>query len=221
MPVKLMSLEEASAFLNMEGKELKALVTSGELPCIYQGTRMLFDHDELDNWYTNRLVNHLPIRHATSDRSRNELSLADYCRLETMTTTLSGKTKPAVLRSLTQLAEEAGLLYDPAEFLEELRRREENGSTAMAEGVAIVHPQTRDEYICQKPFVAVAKSHVPVFFGEANGVPTDLFFLVCSADPDEHLRLIAEVARKILDPKFLAALRAAESPQELLQTLCG
>ena len=63
MPVKLMSLEEAAAFLMMESKELRALATSGEIPCIYQGSRMLFEHGELDTWYSNRLVTHQPVKH--------------------------------------------------------------------------------------------------------------------------------------------------------------
>ena len=50
MPVKLMSLEEAAAFLMMEPKELRALATSGEIPCIYQGSRMPFAHGALDTW---------------------------------------------------------------------------------------------------------------------------------------------------------------------------
>lgn len=212
-----MTIDDASAFLQIEAKELRALVTSGEIPCIHQGERMMFEHDELDNWYSNRLVRHIPVRHIEHARPvPEEIRLADYCRIETMETNLCGKTKPAILRALTELAERSGLLYDPKEFLENIQKREEIASTAMAEGIALVHPQTRDEYTCEAPFIAIAKTSKPVFFGEANGVPTDIFFVVCSADAQEHIQLLAKLCKAIENGKLLNALREAESPEEMM-----
>lgn len=220
MPLKLMTLDDASAFLQIEQKELKALVTSGEIPCIRQGERMMFEHDELDNWYSNRLVNHIPVKHHDYAKPvPEEMRLADFCSVDTMETTLAGKTKPAILRALTQLAERSGLLYDPREFLENLQKREEVASTAMAEGIALVHPQTRDEYTCEAPFIAIAKTQKPVFFGEANGVPTDIFFLICSADPQEHIQILAKLCLAIANTKLLEALRDAETPEEMMAAI--
>ena len=220
MSVKLLSLEEAAAFLKMDAKEIRALVTSGELPCIYQGTRMVFEHSVLDNWYTNRLVNRLPIKQArNAGDADQELRLADYCSLEIMEPSLPGKTKPAILRALTELSERSGFLYNPEEFLENLRQREEISPTAMAEGIALCHPQTRDEYTCEQPFIAVGKTTRPVFFGEANGVPTDIFFVICSADPNEHIQMLAKLCMAVGNDKFLSALREAATPEEMLEAM--
>lgn len=220
MPVKLLSLEEAAAFLKMEPKEVRALVTSGELPCITQGARMVFEYSVLDNWYTNCLVNHLPIKRGRMPQNADqELRLADFCSVETMEPNLEGKTKPAILRSLTKLSECSGFLYNPDEFLENLRQREEVGSTAMAEGIALCHPQTRDEYTCEQPFIAVGKTAKPVFFGEANGVPTDIFFVVCSADSDEHIQMLGKLCTAIAGGKLLEALREAETPEEMMEAM--
>ncbi len=220
MPVKLLSLEEAASFLKMEPKEVRALVTSGELPCINQGTRMVFEYSVVDNWYTDHLVKHLPMKQVRMPQSGDtEMRLADYCSVEIMEPNLEGKTKPAILRSLTKLAENSGFLYNPDEFLENLRQREEVGSTAMAEGIALCHPQTRDEYTCEQPFIAVGKTPKPVFFGEANGVPTDLFFVVCSADSAEHIQMLSKLCTAIADGKLLEALRAAETPEEMMAAM--
>lgn len=220
MPVKLMSLEEAAAFLMMEPKELRALATSGEIPCIYQGSRMLFEHGELDTWYSNRLVTHQPVKHQEYAKMvPEEMSLEKYCRPELMEPCLQGKTKPAILRSLAKLAENAGMLYDPEEFLENIREREEVSSTAMAEGIALVHPQKRDEYTCVEPFVAIAKSQTPVFFGEPNGVPTDIFFLICSPDSTEHIQILGKVCQKAANPRFLGSIRNASTPNEMMDAV--
>ena len=136
MPVKLLNLSDAALFLHMDEKDLRAMAMGGELPCIRQGMRLMFEREELDNWYTHRLLHHLPLKQLARPPAEPSLHLADYCRLETMSAALEGKTKPAILKALTALAERSGLLYDPSEFLENLRRREEISSTAMPEGSA-------------------------------------------------------------------------------------
>ncbi len=213
MPIRLWNLAETASFLNLEEKTVRTLVTAGELPCVPQGNRLLFDPEEVDAWYSHQLIRHLAPPHAPEAPPRPLLA---YCRLETMAPALPGRTKPAILKELTALAENAGLLYDPAEFLEALRKREELSSTAMAEGIALVHPLTRDEYTCQEPFLAVAHSQTPVFFGEPSGIPTDLFFLLCSPDPQEHLQLLAQLCQLATHKTFLPALRQATTPQEMM-----
>lgn len=223
MAIRLWNLEEAAAFLNVEARELRSLVTSGEIPCVPQGDRMMFDPEEVDTWYTTRMVRRLPVHHRENPRQAPppEFFLEGYCRLELMDPALEGKTKPAVLRELTALAERAGLLYDPQEFLEGLRRREEAGSTAMAEGIALVHPMSRDEYTCVEPFLAIAHTRAPIHFGEENGTPTDLFFLICALDPREHLEILGKLCRLAAEGTFLQQLREAATPEEMLQAVHG
>jgi mannitol/fructose-specific phosphotransferase system IIA component (Ntr-type) len=223
MSIKLLNLNEAADFLGMEPGDLRALAVCGDIPCVEHGSRMMFDYSELDTWFTFRLIRHK----TTAQKSRRSSSggnsmagtMSRLCTLETMSTALPGKTKAAVLKSLTELAERSGLLYDPREFLEELRRREEIFPTAMAEGVALVHPERRDEYICEAPFIAVARSERPVHFGEADGIPTDIFFVISAPDNTEHLKILSHVCRVIMESGLLDALRNAATPQEMLDAV--
>lgn len=219
MPVKLLNLTDAAQFLSMDEKELRAMAMAGELPCLQQGIRLMFDREELDNWYTNRLLHHLPLKQLARPTSQEALRLADFCRLETMAPALEGRTKPAILKALTELAERSGLLYDPAEFLENLRKREEIASTAMSEGVALVHPENRDEFLCEEPFVCIAKAQTPVFFGEENGGTTDLFFVIAGPDSELHLRLLGLICQLIASTPLLENLREATTPEEMLAAI--
>ncbi|MBR6470909.1 MAG: PTS sugar transporter subunit IIA [Victivallales bacterium] len=221
MAVTLLNLHAAAQFLQMDEKELRAMAMAGELPCVQQGLRLMFDREELDNWYTNRLLHHLPLKQLARPAQQEVPRLADFCRLETMEAALQGRTKPAVLKALAALAERSGLLYDPAEFLENLRKREEIASTAMAEGVALVHPENRDEYLCEAPFICIAKAQTPVFFGEENGGVTDLFFVIAGPDSELHLRLLAQICQLISSTPLLETLRAATTPEEMLAAVQG
>lgn len=216
MPVKLLNLTDAAQFLSMDEKELRAMAMAGEVPSVMQGARLMFEREELDNWYTNRLLHHQPLKHLPRTSVQADLNLADFCRLETMETALGGRTKPAVLKALTALAERSGLLYDPVEFLENLRQREEIASTAMPEGVALVHPENRDEFLCEETFVCIAKAQTPVFFGEENGGTTDLFFVIAGPDSELHLRLLSRICTLIATTPLLTRLREATTPEEML-----
>ncbi len=212
MPVRLLNLQEAADSFQLDPGELRRLAVCGEIPCIEQGVRLLFDYEELDTWFTTRMLRRQLKRPPKSE----EVALSSYCRLETMEPALAGKTRAAILKNLAALAERSGLLYDPAEFLEELRKREDAASTAMPEGIALVHPQRRDEYTCEAPFVAIARAAQPSFFGEPDGGLTDLFFVVCSPDSKEHLALLAHICTLIATTPLLERLRAAETAEEML-----
>jgi mannitol/fructose-specific phosphotransferase system IIA component (Ntr-type) len=220
MALKLLNLGEAARFLGMEEAELRRMAVCGDIPCLQQGSRLMFEYSELDNWFTARLLRHQKVSLGANPAGDSMAgTMSRLCREETMCCGLPGKTKAAVLKALTDLAERSGLLYDPREFLEELRRREEISSTAMAEGVALVHPERRDEYICEAPFIAVARTQQPVFFGEAYVIPTDIFFVISAPDNLEHLHILAHVCQIIGNTKLLDELRSAATPDEMMDAI--
>ena len=61
MPVKLLNLTDAAHFLSMDEKVLRSMAMAGEVPSVMQGARLMFEREELDNWYTNRLLHHQPL----------------------------------------------------------------------------------------------------------------------------------------------------------------
>lgn len=212
---KLLNLENAAAHLNCDAKFLKNSATSGELPYIIQGTRMMFEMHHLDNWYSNLILRNPSERHMMT----TSLNLADLCMPEAVDDALEGKTKAAVLKNLAALCEKTGFLYDPDEFLSEIRAREEIATTAMSAGVALVHPVNHDEFLCEHPFVALARSAQPVFFGDPDGKPTDLFFVVAAPDPDSHLRILARICQIVAGTTLLEDLRNAEDAQAMHELL--
>ncbi len=58
-------------------------------------------------------------------------------------------------------------------------------------------------------------------FAALDSLPVDLFFLLLSPPDakDEHLRLLARVARIVTPEETLAELRGAEGPEELFEML--
>jgi excisionase family DNA binding protein len=223
MPFKHLTLEEAAELLQCPIPFLRSQAVQGGLPHITQGDKILFNQEELLNWSSLHLMD------ANKDRKkRSVLSKAaeaeqrilpsHFCHLDWICLDLPGKTKAAVLANLTKLAEKTGYLFDSKEFNDSLCSREQQASTALPGGVALVHPASRDEYLFEESFVCIAKSTQSIFFGEENGGSTDLFFLIACKD-EEHLPVLGCLGKMIMKTTLLEELRDAESPKEILTIL--
>lgn len=101
----------------------------------------------------------------------------------------------------------------PADHVHDaLWRREQAGSTALGHGFAIPHARVRG---LERPSIVYLNTCAPLDFGAADGIGTG-HFLALLVPPDreeEHLRLLAAVARLCSDRRLRRALGAARTPE--------
>jgi mannitol/fructose-specific phosphotransferase system IIA component (Ntr-type) len=223
MAYRQLTLEQAAALLHCPERFLREQATQGGLPHLWQGENLLFNQEELLNWSSIHLLENRKSKQkgqilSEEDPRHERILPGDYCTLTGISAQLKGKSKASILMSLTELAEKTGLLYDSSDFYESLRRREEQASTALSGGVALVHPNSRDEFLFEDSFVCIAKSQYPIFFGEENGRTSDLFFVVACKD-DLHIHVLGTLGRLIMETSLLEDLRQAENAKEMLSAL--
>ena len=99
-----------------------------------------------------------------------------------------------------------------------LQQREELGSTAVGEGVAIPHGKIPS---LSRLALAVGRSHAGVDFLAPDNKPCTIFFLILTpvAEAGQHLRLLAQIARRAKEPVFRREVRLAEDAVQLRQVL--
>ena len=93
-----------------------------------------------------------------------------------------------------------------------LHRREQAGSTAVGDGLAIPHARIPG---IDRPLTLYLRTKVPLRFGEPDGKPVSEFFvMVVPAEgvPEMQLGLLREVAERFSRSSFRAMLAAASSP---------
>ena len=121
-----------------------------------------------------------------------------------------------MIRTLTQHGVEQGLIWDPDLMIDALRKREEMMSTAMENGVALLHPRRPMPYNIGDSFLILGVSLRGVPFGGGFNNLTDLFFLIGALDDKTHLRTLAGIGKILKHPEFLPRLRELETPEEIL-----
>ncbi|MFF4497243.1 fructose-specific PTS transporter subunit EIIC [Streptomyces sp. NPDC001546] len=133
---------------------------------------------------------------------------------------LAPEDKSEALRALAQRLVAEGRVTDLDGFLADVAAREAQAPTGMGDGIGI--PHCRSPHVT-RPSLAFGRSAVGVDFDAPDGRPADLIFMIAApagAD-DTHLRILAALARRLMDPAFTGALRAAESPREVADRING
>ncbi|NIK61495.1 PTS fructose transporter subunit IIABC [Kribbella shirazensis] len=125
-----------------------------------------------------------------------------------------GTTSHDVIRQLATRVVAAGRATDVDGLYGDALAREGQAATGLPGGIGI--PHCRSESVSE-PTLAFARLKPGVDFGAPDG-PADIVFLIAApagGDAD-HLTLLTALARSLVKPEFTAALRAADSPDELV-----
>ena len=146
------------------------------------------------------------------------MELAPYLREEHMLILPGLTNRDELLEQIATLA--AGSLdgLDAAELTGRLLKREESAPTGTIEGVAFPHVLSED---IGDTVVIVALAPSGVQFSGPAGGQCDLIFAMFgnAAQPWNHVRLLARMARLLHTEDSRKRLRAASTPQELLAAL--
>lgn len=203
MTREMFNLRQASEHVHIEANELKHAAQRGELPAEEHGGDWWIDHRDLDEWAQRNLLHankkelgamHLALMQDMEKSRRAAWRVAPLFRLDAIDVDVKAKTKGGLIRDMTDLAIQSGLVYDDEGFYRELVAREEAASTAIGRGAAFLHPRYHDPYFFEDTFVAYGRSRRPVYFGAPDGEGTRHFFLICSTDHERHLQILARLA---------------------------
>ena len=127
---------------------------------------------------------------------------------------LKSGTKEEILSELVGVLVENGTIASARPLLEALLEREALGSTGIGCGVAVPHSRCKE---LTRPAVILGRTEREVEFGAIDGQPARLFFLLVAPEnrDNEHLHLLAEIARLMKDPAIREALLRLETPGEV------
>ncbi|HEV3202833.1 MAG TPA: PTS sugar transporter subunit IIA [Gemmataceae bacterium] len=214
-----MDLEELANYLQRDKREVSKMVNRGYLPGRKIGGEWRFARAEINYWietqlpdYTAKQLEDLETREVPLEK-RGTL-LAGYLHPNQMAVPLLASTRASVFKELVNLADQTGNVYDPEAILEAIRQREEMGTTALVNGVAIPHPRRPLPQALGETVVAYGRTTSGIPFGAPHGGLTDIFFLVCCRDEKTHMRILARLSRLLLLRDFVNDLRSAESSPE-------
>lgn len=158
-----------------------------------------------------------PVITEEKKKSGAVLSSALY-KKETVCLALEKTEKEQVIDEMIAMLEKDGVLHDAAEFKAEIMKREAASSTAVGGGIAIPHAKT---LAVSTPRVAVGLSKKGISYDSADGKPVYAVFMIAvgEGEEDAHLKLLSSLSQKLLEPEFLARLKACTTKAQMIAIL--
>ncbi|MDO3645613.1 PTS fructose transporter subunit IIABC [Nocardia mangyaensis] len=130
-----------------------------------------------------------------------------------------GTDKDSVITALAHKLAAAERASDAAAVAEAALTRESQSATGLPGGIAIPHCRSAAVTTASLGFARLAPA---VDFGAPDG-PADLVFLIAAPEGAgaEHMKLLSSLARALVRPAFVADLRAAATPADVVALVEG
>ena len=127
---------------------------------------------------------------------------------------VDGASAEAVIARLAGLLAADGRAGDAEAVRQAAMAREAQSATGLPGGIAIPHCRSG---AVSEASIAFARLRPGVDFSGPDG-PSDLVFLIAAPEGagSEHMRMLSSLARALVRPEFVASLRAAATPAEVV-----
>ena len=146
------------------------------------------------------------------------MKITDLIKKDSIDLQVNASTKDEVLQKAVELMANNGNIQNQEEYLELVRKREEEGSTGIGEEIAI--PHGKGDCISQ-PGIAAMVIPDGVEFNALDGKPVKLLFLIAAPNNREnvHLDVLSRLSTLLMDEKFRKELLQAKSKEEFLSII--
>lgn len=126
-------------------------------------------------------------------------------------------TKMDAIEKLVSLHEKSGNLNNAQEYKKGVLAREESGSTAIGEGIAIPHAKSN---AVKHTGLAVITVPGGVDYQSLDGKPSNLLFMIAATnDSDAHLEVLSRLTVLLMDENFRKELLACQDKDSFLKVI--
>ncbi len=129
------------------------------------------------------------------------------------------KSRDEIIKEVVSFLKNKNLVHEEKELVQKLIERENQATTAVADGIAIPHCKSKH---LEEPLISLALSREGLDFNSTNKKPTYLFFFVITPEdqPTKHLQVLALIAQLIKKGGNLAKrILKAKDEHEILNII--
>ena len=145
------------------------------------------------------------------------MRIIDLLKKDAIELNTSAASKSEAIEKMVSLHRKAGNLNDAEVYTKAILAREEQGSTAIGEGIAVPHAKSES---VKTPGLAAITVPAGVDYGAPDGKASDILFMIAAPlDGDLHLEILSRLMVMLMDADFCAKLRAAGTPEEYIEII--
>jgi len=215
----LITVKEIALMFDVSENEVYRWIKQKEIPCHKINEQYRFNQTEIMEWAA---THHKKTSALFSAENKNDEEilplLIDAVKEGGIFYNVKGNSQAEVLKSIVELLNipedvDRDFLYQI------LLAREELGSTAVGNGIAIPHVRNPIVLQIDNPIVMLCFLEHPIDFKALDEKPVNTLFVMISKTVRGHLRLLSRIASILHDQTITTALSNHEPPEILLNLL--
>ena len=143
------------------------------------------------------------------------MNLSEIFNENAIAVDIPADSKIKALEYLTKLLYKDQAIGDESEFLKDVLIGEGEGQTGIGDGIAIPHGKSGT---VRKDCIAFGKLKQPVTWESVDDKPVSVIFLFAvnkNTDADNHLRMMAMVARALADEEICRRIKEVETKEDV------
>ena len=218
MARELLTLKQAAAHLKVTISVIREMINSKLLVTTKSGNTIKIDQAELNEWLAS--LNEEEVKKLSLQRSICKFS--DYYKPEFINLDFEADNKYEAIAEMSKKAKELGVVRDHRWLYQVVVAREELVSTAVGNGVTLLHARHFHPSKIKKPAVLFGRSKEPIEFDALDNKPVSLYFMLLLHNDYQHLFSISYISKNILmSEDNLKKLKTAQTGEEIADVLIG
>lgn len=216
----LLTAKQVGEYLQLSQRSIYRLLERGELPATKIGGQWRFRKTAIDEWIDLHMgqLGADELREVGGARE-DDVRLGHLLYQANALIPLPAIDRVDVIKAFVSRID----FPEPVDLVllvERILERENLCSTALPDGVALLHtPRTTHRVLKSHDLVALGRIEGPIVFGALDGSLTDTLVLLLARDERHHLALLAKMARMCREPTFLRGLRTLPTASAIVDLI--
>lgn len=215
MAKKYLSKSEAAKLLKVSEKIIQEMINANIFESKLVGKSIKIDADSINEWMEN-----------LSESEEKLLALRrvichfeEYMRIDNIFLDFTAENKYEAIRVLSEKAKDLKLVRDARWLYEVVVAREELISTAIGNGVALLHPRHLHPSKIKSPSIIFGRTSEGVDFDAPDNKPVNIFFMLLLHNDKQHLFSLSYISKLIINLDVLKELGTAKSITDIHKIL--
>ena len=215
MADKTLTIKQAATYLKVTDSVIKEMIKGKILGAVKRGNSQLIAKDDVDEWLAN--LNEREVEGLALQRS--VCRFADYFKPRHILLDFVAENKYEAIAEVAKKAKELKIVKDQRWLYQVVVAREELVSTAVGNGVALLHPRHFHPAKVKKPTILFARSKSEIEFDAIDNKPVDIYFLLLLHNDIQHLFSISYISKLLMNDEVLNILRTTNDKELISRTL--
>jgi nitrogen PTS system EIIA component len=215
----MLDVKEVAKLLTVSEKTVYRWIGKNEIPAYKIGDSYRFNRVELLEWATaHKIKVSYQIFDETLEIGASMPSLTEAINAGGIHYRIPGTDRESVLKAIVDIIH----LPDDIDrdfLLGALLARENLGTTAIGEGIAIPHVRNPIIFHVNRPLLALCFLEQPIDFNALDGKPVDTVFTIVTHTVRSHLHLLSRLGYALHQDDVRAVINGSSSRQQILDAL--